>query len=104
MTLRALFTKVLTTGLIRELCNQLDDWLDKLILTNHRACYIIRSFTRELKIDEYGPYKAIFKKFLTPKLTRKLRNLLDDWLGRLIPTNRQAGYLICRLIRELKIR
>ena len=32
--------------------NPLDDWLDWLIPTDHRAVYLIRKFTQELKIDE----------------------------------------------------
>ena len=34
-TLTTLFTKFLTLGLTRELGDQLDDWLDWLIPTNH---------------------------------------------------------------------
>ena len=47
--------------------------------------------------------RALFTKFLTPGLTQELDNPLDDWLNWLIPTNQRAGYLIRRIIRELKI-
>ena len=43
---------------------------------------------------------ALFTNFLTPGLTREVGNPLDDWL---ITTHHRAGYLIPRLIRELKI-
>ena len=49
-TFRALFTKFLTPGLIHELCNPLDDWLDWLIPTDDRSGYIIRRLIRELKV------------------------------------------------------
>ena len=47
---RPLFTKFLTPGLTRELCNQRNDWLESTSSTNHPADYIIRGLTQELKI------------------------------------------------------
>ena len=47
--LKILFIKILTPGLAHKLCNQLDDWLDWLILANHRTDYIIRKLIRKLK-------------------------------------------------------
>ena len=49
-TIWALFNKFLTPGLTYKLCNPLDDWLDWLILTNHRMGYIIRRLIRKLKV------------------------------------------------------
>ena len=47
--LKILFIKILTPGLAHKLCNQLDDWLDWLILANHEADYNVCRLTRELK-------------------------------------------------------
>ena len=44
----------------------------------------------------YAPFRALFPKFLTPRLTNEFGNPLDDLLGRSIPTNNRAGYLICK--------
>ena len=49
VSLGALFTKFLTPGLTRQLCNTLDVWLKSTSPTNHPAVYIIRGLTRELK-------------------------------------------------------
>ena len=56
-TLRALFTKFLTPGLICELSYLLYDWLNWLISTNHRAGHLIRRLTRKLKIWRKKAYK-----------------------------------------------
>ena len=37
--------------------------------------------------------RALFIKFLTPRLTHELDNPLDDWLNWLNPTKHQACYL-----------
>ena len=50
LTLRALFTKFLVPRLTRELCDQLDDWLDLLIPPNHRTDYITRRLAWLLKV------------------------------------------------------
>ena len=53
--MKALFTKFLTTVLIRKLGNPFDDWLplvywlDWLIPANHQVDYKIRDLTPELK-------------------------------------------------------
>ena len=49
VSLGALFTKFLTPGLTRQLCNTLDVWLKSTSPTNHPAVYTIRGLTRELK-------------------------------------------------------
>ena len=47
---RALFTKFSTLGLMREICNPLDDWLESSSTTNHPVGYIIRRLTRVKKL------------------------------------------------------
>ena len=54
-----LFTNFLTPGLIRELGNPLDDWLDWLNTTNHRAGYLIRN--PEVKILMIKGLNVVFK-------------------------------------------
>ena len=50
MILSPLFIKFLTPGLICELCNLFDDWLESTSPTNHSADYEIRELTQKLKI------------------------------------------------------
>ena len=50
----------------------------------------------------YTNFRAIFTKFLTPRLNHELCNPLDDWSDRLIPTNHRIDCIIRRLIRDLK--
>ena len=47
--------------------------------------------------------KALFTKFLIPRLTHELGNSLDDWFDWLIQTKHFAGYLPRWLTPELKI-
>ena len=44
-----IFTKLLTPGLIHELCISLDDWLESTSSTHHSASYIIYRLTWKLK-------------------------------------------------------
>ena len=50
LPIRLLFTKFSIFGLIGELGNPLDDWLDSFIPTNLRTDYLISKLTRQLKI------------------------------------------------------
>ena len=47
--------------------------------------------------------RALFTNFLTPVLTRKFFNLLDDWLESTNLTNHTADYKIRELTQELKV-
>ena len=45
---------------------------------------------------------ALFTKFLTPRLTYKLYNPLDEWLELINPTSHPTDYKIQGLTQELK--
>ena len=59
-----------------------------------------KNLSQMLNIGDYGPYSP---KSLTPWLTHKLCNPLDDWLDRLIPTKHRMDYIIRRSTQELKV-
>ena len=46
--------------------------------------------------------RALFTKFLTLRLNRKLCNMLNDWLVQLIPTNHRVGYIIREITWKFK--
>ena len=56
-----------------------------------------------LKISFSAAFRSLFTKFLTPELTHKSYNSLDDWLDWLIPINHQTDYIIRRLTWEFKV-
>ena len=62
--------------------------------------FVLHSDTNETAIA--ATLRALFTNFLTPGLTYKLDNPLDDWLESNSPTNHPAGYIIHGFIQELK--